>query len=59
MVLTLLPVSAMAEGGTAMSLPNADENGVITLTEDVTLTSTFVVNAEQDLTLDLNGYSLT
>ena len=59
MVLTLLPVSAMAEGGTATSLPNADENGVITLTEDVTLTSTFVVNAEQDLTLDLNGYSLT
>lgn len=59
MVLTLLPVSAMAEDGTATSLPDADENGVITLMENVTLTSTFVVNAEQDLTLDLNGYSLT
>lgn len=62
MVLTLLPVSAMAEETdtqSATSLPAADENGVITLTENVTLTSTFVVNAEQDLTLDLNGYSLT
>ena len=58
MVLTLLPVSAMAEGGTATSLPDAVE-GVITLTEDVTLTSEFVVNADQDLTLDLNGHSLT
>ena len=62
MVLTLLPVSAMADvadAQSATSLPAADENGVITLTENVTLTSTFVVNAEQDLTLDLNGYSLT
>lgn len=62
MVLTLLPVSAMAEETdtqSATSLPAADENGVITLMENVTLTSTFVVNAEQDLTLDLNGHSLT
>lgn len=62
MVLTLLPVSAMADETdtqSATSLPAADENGVITLMENVTLTSTFVVNAEQDLTLDLNGYSLT
>lgn len=62
MVLTLLPVSAMADvadAQSATSLPAADENGVITLMENVTLTSTFVVNAEQDLTLDLNGYSLT
>ncbi len=62
MVLTLLPVSALADVAdtqSATSLPAADENGVITLTENVTLTSTFVVNAEQDLTLDLNGYSLT
>lgn len=62
MVLTLLPVSAMADEAdtqSATSLPAADENGVITLMENVTLTSTFVVNAEQDLTLDLNGYSLT
>lgn len=58
MVLTLLPVSAMAEGGTATSLPDAVD-GVITLREDVTLTSGFVVNADQDLTLDLNGHSLT
>ena len=62
MVLTLLPVSAMADEAdtqSATSLPAADENGVITLMENVTLTSTFVVNAEQDLTLDLNGHSLT
>ena len=62
MVLTLLPVSAMADvadAQSATSLPAADENGVITLMENVTLTSTFVVNAEKDLTLDLNGYSLT
>ena len=62
MVLTLLPVSAMADEAdtqSATSLPAADENGVITLMENVTLTSTFVVNADQDLTLDLNGHSLT
>lgn len=61
MVLTLLPVSAMAEETdtqSATSLPAAVD-GVITLTEDVTLTSGFVVNADQDLTLDLNGHSLT
>ena len=61
MVLTLLPVSAMAEETdtqSATSLPAAVD-GVITLTEDVTLTSEFVVNADQDLTLDLNGHSLT
>ena len=48
MVLTLLPVSAMADVAdtqSATSLPAADENGVITLMENVTLTSTFVVNA--------------
>lgn len=61
MVLTLLPVSAMADEAdtqSATSLPAAVD-GVITLTEDVTLTSGFVVNADQDLTLDLNGHSLT
>ncbi len=61
MVLTLLPVSALAEETdtqSATSLPAAVD-GVITLTEDVTLTSGFVVNADQDLTLDLNGHSLT
>lgn len=61
MVLTLLPVSAMAEETdtqSATSLPAAVD-GVITLTEDVTLTSGFVVNSDQDLTLDLNGHSLT
>lgn len=62
MVLTLLPVSAMADVAdtqSATSLPAADKNGVITLMEDVTLTSEFVVNVDQDLTLDLNGHSLT
>lgn len=58
MVLTLLPVSAMAEGGTATSLPNADENGVITLMEDVTVNS-FPSLTTVPLTIDLNGNKLT
>lgn len=57
MVLTLLPVSAMAEGGTATSLPDADENGVITLTENVELTNG--LNYTKDVTIVLNGHTIT
>lgn len=56
MVLTLLPVSAMAEGGTATSLPDA-VNGVITLTEDVTLTNE--LNYKENVTIVLNGHTIT
>ena len=56
MVLTLLPVSAMAEGGTATSLPDAVD-GVITLTEDVELTNG--LNYTTDVTIVLNGHTIT
>ena len=51
MVCVMLPVVALA----ADTLPTA-ENGVITLTEDVTLTSTWKITS--DVTLDLNGKKL-
>lgn len=56
MVLTLLPLSALAEGGTATSLPDAVD-GVITLTEDVELTNG--LNYTTDVTIVLNGHTIT
>lgn len=53
MLCMMLPVTAMA----ADALPAADENGVITLTEDVTLSNTW--NISSDVTIDLNGHKLT
>lgn len=50
MVLTLLPVSAMADDGAATSLPDAVD-GVITLTKDVRLNG--------DVNLDLTGKTVT
>ena len=52
MVCVMLPVVALAEGTT---LPEA-VGGVITLTDDVTLTSTWKITS--DVTLDLNGKKL-
>ena len=43
---------------TGSALPAA-ENGVIKLTEDVTLTARWEVAANTEITLDLNGYSIT
>ena len=43
---------------TASALPTA-ENGVIKLTENVTLTERWEVAANTEITLDLNGYSIT
>ena len=60
MVLTLLPVSAMADVAdtqSATSLPAADENGVITLTENVELTNE--LNYTEDVTIVLNGHTIT
>lgn len=60
MVLTLLPVSAMADEAdtqSATSLPAADENGVITLTENVELTNG--LNYTKDVTIVLNGHTIT
>lgn len=53
MVCVMLPVVALADG---TSLPEA-VGGVITLTEDVTLSKTW--NISSDVTIDLNGHKLT
>lgn len=53
LVCVMLPVVALADG---TSLPTA-ENGVITLTENVTLSNTW--NISSDVTIDLNGHKLT
>ena len=60
MVLTLLPVSALADEAdtqSATSLPAADENGFITLTEDVKLTNE--LNYKENVTIVLNGHTIT
>ena len=54
MVLSLLPTVALAEGETT-TLPKAVDN-VITLTEDVTLSSP--VDISETTTLDLNGHTI-
>ena len=55
---SLLPTAALAEGPDT-NLPAADENGVITLTNDVTITGQqWVVDAGETLTLDLNGHTV-
>ncbi len=53
MVCVMLPVVALA----ADTLPAPDANGVITLTEDVTLSDTLQISS--DTTIDLNGKKLT
>lgn len=42
----------------AASMPD-DDNGKITLTEDIDLTETFTVNADEEITLDLAGHTIT
>ena len=54
MVCVMLPVVALADG---TSLPDPNANGVITLTENVTLSNTW--NISSDVTIDLNGHKLT
>lgn len=53
LVCVMLPVVALADG---TSLPTA-ENGVITLTENVTLSNTWKISS--DVIIDLNGHKLT
>ena len=56
---SLLPTAALAEGGPDTNLPAADENGVITLTNDVTITGQqWVIATGETLTLDLNGRTM-
>ena len=54
MVLSTMALPVFADGE-ATELPAADENGVITLTEDVTLKGSFNISDN----LDLGGHSLT
>ena len=53
MVASLLPFGALAD---VASLPN-EADGVITLTDNVTLSNQFVVN--EDVTIDLAGHNIT
>ena len=56
---SLLPTAALADERPDTNLPAADENGVITLTNDVTITGRqWVVAAGETLTLDLSGYTV-
>ena len=55
MIISLFPIAAFAD---STSLPQA-EDGVITLTEDVTLTSACIIDAGASLTIDLNGHKIT
>ena len=56
MVAVMLPVMAMAEEPAA-ALPPADANGVIKLTENVTLSS--FAKIDRKTTIDLNGHTIT
>lgn len=66
MVLTMVPMAfAVGEDDSSIdtqavtSLPTADANGVITLQRDVTLASTYTVEANTAVTIDLNGHTLS
>lgn len=56
MVLSLMPTMVFAGNTAADSLPT-EVNGTITLTQDVNLKETAVI--EQDVTIDLAGYNIT
>lgn len=60
MALSGVAVCAPNTYATVTTLPAADENGVITLTDDVELSqSGFRVASGENITLNLNGYTLT
>lgn len=68
MMLTMVPMAFATEGDSsgnsdvsaqaATNLPNVVD-GVITLTENVTLTSMYTVEANTAVTIDLHGYTLS
>lgn len=63
MIVGLFPVAAFAEGGDETStvytsLPPADTNGVITLENDMTI-STLTLSETGETVIDLNGHTLT
>ena len=66
MVMSLLPMTVLAADDTntpstqvATELPAADENGVITLTKDVTLSSRYVIKDNAKITIDLAGFTVS
>lgn len=69
MVLTMVPAAFATEGDSSgnsdvsaqvvTNLPAADANGVIKLTENVTLASTYTVDKGTTVTIDLNGHTLS
>lgn len=63
MIVGLFPIAAFAESGetsvATTSLPPAGEDGVITLTEDVTLAAPFTVAQNEKVTINLNGHKIT
>ena len=64
MIIGLFPIAAFADGGgetsvATTSLPPAGEDGVITLTEDVTLAAPFTVAQNEKVTINLNGHKIT
>lgn len=54
-----LSMMGITNAKAATTLPEADEYGRITLTEDVTLSSKYLISADKDLVIDLNGYTIT
>ena len=56
MIAGLFPIAAFADGG---ELPAPNDDGVIKLTEDVTLTAPFTVAQNKNVTIDLNGHKIT
>ena len=66
MVMSLLPMTVLAADDTntpstqvATELPAADENGVITLTKDVTLSSRYAIKDNAKITIDLAGFTVS
>ena len=61
MLLTMVPAALAAgtpEQDTSDSLPEADDNGVITLTDDISISSeSWTLN--DSVTIDLNNHTLT
>ncbi len=56
MVVTMIPSMVFAD---VAALPAADSNGVIELTEDVTLEDTFTVGDGENITIKLNGHNIS
>ena len=64
LALGLMPSVAFAGEGSdpstnALALPDPNADGIIALTEDVTMSNSFVVSSNQNVVIDLRGHTLT